>query len=74
MNVSKSAFNASASMLSGPDALPFFSFSMVFLISVLVGFSKLIGRGAFCRWYVVCVWGGGGGGGGGEIFRCWSVS
>ena len=31
-------------MLSGPDAFPFFRFSIAFLISCLVGFSVLIGR------------------------------
>ena len=45
MDVSRSASNASAGMLSGSDAFPFFSFSIAFLISFLLGLSILIGRG-----------------------------
>ena len=45
MVVSSSAFNASADQLSGSDAFPFFSFSIVFLTSFLVGLSMLIGMG-----------------------------
>ena len=36
MAVSRSAFNASAGMVSEPDAFSFFSFSTAFLISFLV--------------------------------------
>ena len=43
--VSRSAFNASAGMLSGLDTFPFFSFSVDFLISFQVGFLMWIGRG-----------------------------
>ena len=72
--MSRSAFNTSAGKLSGPDAFPFFSFSIAFLITFLVGFSMLIGKGVSAghmsgerrgqreRERV---------GGGG--FRCWSV-
>ena len=43
--VSRSAVNASMGILSKPDAFPFYSFSTAFLISFLVGFLMLIGRG-----------------------------
>ncbi|VDP49280.1 unnamed protein product, partial [Schistosoma mattheei] len=39
-----SAFNASAKMLSGPDALPFLICLMAMLISSIVGGPTLIGR------------------------------
>ena len=45
MDVSRFAFTVSVGMVSGPHAFPFFSFSITFLISFLVGFSMLIGRG-----------------------------
>ena len=44
VDVSRSAFNTSEGMLSGPNAFPFFGFSVACLISSLVGFLMLIGR------------------------------